>query len=86
MRQEEMERSVVPYSDQQSRAEIRQRYARMRADEGIQMDTYGSVAFATLTAKDQIWSTALSGIKGDLVWVGVGLVAGGVASVWSTWI
>jgi len=65
---------------------IAEKYRAIRESEGIQTETYGSALYTGLAAQEYLWSTTLNRVRGDLVWVGVGLVAAVAASIWSAWV
>lgn len=59
--------------------------ARLEA-EGIETVTAGGFPFLSLQAEVATWRAVLDGVKGDLAWVGLGLVAATAASLWSLWV
>lgn len=65
---------------------IAEKYRAIREREGIPTETFGSALYTGLAAQEYLWSTTLNRVRGDLVWVGIGLVAAVAASIWSTWI
>ncbi len=83
---ESREREQPTPGDPERLYRIAEKYGAIREREGIPTETFGSALYTGLAAQENLWSATLSRVRGDLVWVGVGLIAAVAASIWSTWI
>lgn len=66
--------------------DVIEKYRRIREQEGIPATTWDGLAHIELSSQAMMWRSTLGRVRGDLIWVGVGVAAAAAASVWSTWI
>jgi len=83
---EQAELKALESFDLEARSRIRERYSEARTRENIRFTSYGDLPHVGLASESELWSTLVDRVRGDLIWVGAGLVAATAASIWSTWI